>query len=333
MKNDEEGSRIAIIMNGSPLFTGDAGSGESEIRRYVLENDLVEGIVAMPEQLFYNTGISTYVWILTNKKSDERKGKVQLVNAVDFYEKMRKSMGNKRNQISNSQIDEIVRIYGQFKEGENCKIFDNEDFGYKKITVERPLKMSFKITNETISKVKESNIFKKIASSRKIGEAGEIEIEEGKKLQNSIISILNDLRSEEIYLNKEEFTEKLKKAFKEENIKVSAGVLKGILQGLGQKDEKAEVSRDSKGNLEADPDLRDTENVPLKENIQEYMAREVIPHVNDAWIDKKKTKIGYEIPFTRYFYKYTALRSSEDIMKDIRDIEKNINEKLERLLG
>ena len=174
MKNDEEGSRIAIIMNGSPLFTGDAGSGESEIRRYLLENDLVEGIVAMPEQLFYNTGISTYIWILTNKKSDERKGKVQLVNGVDFYEKMRKSMGNKRNQISDSQIDEIVRIYGDFKENEYCKKFYNEDFGYKKITVERPLKMSFKITDETISKVKENPTFEKIATSRKKGEAGEI---------------------------------------------------------------------------------------------------------------------------------------------------------------
>lgn len=333
MKNDEEGSRIAIIMNGSPLFTGDAGSGESEIRRYLLENDLVEGILAMPEQLFYNTGISTYIWILTNKKSNERKGKVQLVNGVDFYEKMRKSMGNKRNQISDSQIDEIVRIYGEFKEGENCKIFDNEDFGYKKITVERPLKMSFKITDETISKVKENPAFEKISTSRKKGEAGEFEIEEGKKLQDSIISILNQLKSEEIYLSKEEFTGKLKKAFKKENIKVSAGVLKGILQGLGERDEKAEASRDNKGNLEPDTELRDTENVPLKEDIQKYMVREVLPHVKDAWVDESKTKIGYEIPFTRYFYRYTALRSSEEIMEDIRELEKSISDKLRSLLG
>ena len=333
MKSDEEGSRIAIIMNGSPLFTGDAGSGESEIRRYLLENDLVEGIVAMPEQLFYNTGISTYIWILTNKKEDERKGKVQLVNAVDFFEKMRKSMGNKRNLISDSQIDEIVRIYGSFKEGENCKIFDNEDFGYRKITVERPLKMSFEISDERIEKVKENTAFQKLATSRKKGEAGEVEIEEGKKLQNNIISLLNELKSEEKYLNREIFTENLKKIFKDKDIKLSATLLKAIIISLGEKDENAEASRDSKGNLEADAELRDTENVPLKEEIQVYMEREVLPHVNDAWVDESKTKIGYEIPFTRHFYKYTKLRSSEEIMEEIKELEKSISEKLKSLLG
>lgn len=333
MKNDEEGSRIAIIMNSSPLFTGDAGSGESEIRRYLIENDLVEGIVSMPEQLFYNTGISTYIWILTNKKSDERKGKVQLVNAVDFYEKMRKSMGNKRNQISDNQISEIVRIYGEFKPSENCKIFDNEDFGYNKITVERPLKMSFKIDEERIENLKSQAAFDKLATSRKKGKAGEIEIEEGKKIQESIIAALNDIKGEEVYKNREEFIKILKKQFKAKDLNIGAPILKVIMQSLGEKDETAEVCKNAKGEVEADSDLRDTENVPLKEDITEYMEREVLPHVPDAWVDKSKTKIGYEVSFTRYFYKYTQLRSSETIMEDIKDLESNIAERLKNLLG
>ncbi|MEG0671721.1 class I SAM-dependent DNA methyltransferase [Clostridium sp.] len=333
MKSPEEGSRIAIIMNGSPLFTGDAGSGESEIRRYLLENDLVEGIVAMPEQLFYNTGISTYIWILTNKKLAERKGKVQLVNGVDFYEKMRKSMGNKRNQISESQISEIVRIYGEFKPGENCKIFDNEDFGYNKITVERPLKLSFKINDETIENVKAQGAFEKLSTSRKKGEAGEVEIEEGRKTKETILEALNQLKSEEVYKNREDFTKVIKKKFKDMGLNIGAPLLKVILQALGEKDETAEICKNSKGEIETDSDLRDTESVPLKENIAEYMEKEVLPHVPDAFVDESKTKIGYEIPFTRHFYNYTPLRSSEVIMEDIKGLEMSIAERLKDLLG
>lgn len=333
MKNDEEGSRIAIIMNGSPLFTGDAGSGESEIRRYLIENDLVEGIVSMPEQLFYNTGISTYVWILTNKKCEDRKGKVQLVNGVDFYEKMRKSMGNKRNQISDSQISEIVRIYGEFKTTENSKIFDNEDFGYNKITVERPLKMSFKITNETIESLKLQSAFEKLATSRKKGEAGDLEIEEGKKIQGAILETLEELKSDNVYKNRDEFTKIIKNSFKTKGINIAAALLKSVLQALGEKDETAEVCKNAKGEMETDSDLRDTETVPLKDNITEYMKREVLPHVPDAWVDESKTKVGYEVPFTRHFYRYTPLRSSEIIMEDIKELEMSIADRLKNLLG
>lgn len=333
MKNDEEGSRIAIIMNGSPLFTGDAGSGESEIRRYLIENDLVEGIVSMTEQLFYNTGISTYVWILTNKKCEDRKGKVQLVNGVDFYEKMRKSMGNKRNQISDSQISEIVRIYGEFKTTESSKIFDNEDFGYNKITVERPLKMSFKITNETIESLKLQSAFEKLATSRKKGEAGDLEIEEGKKIQGAILEALEELKSDNVYKNRDEFTKIIKNSFKTKGINIAAALLKSILQVLGEKDETAEVCKNAKGEMETDSDLRDTETVPLKDNITEYMKREVLPHVPDAWVDESKTKVGYEVPFTRHFYKYKPLRSSEIIMEDIKELEKSIADRLKNLLG
>jgi len=317
MKQDEKGSRIAIIFNGSPLFTGDAGSGESEIRRWIIENDMLEGIIALPDQLFYNTGISTYIWIVTNRKNNDpmkgpvRTGKIQLVNAVDFYQKMRKSLGNKRNEITEEQIKEITRIYGEFKENEYCKIFDNEDFGYQKIVVERPLRLNFQVTEERINNLYNETTFKKLAESRKKGAAGLKEIEEGKKLQQQIIETLRTMDSTILYKNRDEFTNVLKKTFKAANINLNSPLLKAILSALSEKDETADICVDSKGNPEPDPDLRDTENVPLKEDIHEYFEREVKPYVPDAWIDESKTKIGYEIPFTRHFYKYQPLRPSE----------------------
>lgn len=328
-----QGSGLAIIMNGSPLFTGDAGSGESEIRRYVLENDLVEGIVAMPNDLFYNTGIATYIWILTNNKAAIRKGKVQLVNAVDFSKKMKKSMGSKRNEISQEQIDEIVRLYGNFKEGEYVKIFDNEDFGYQKITVERPLRLNFLISEERIQRVAEQKAFENLAKSKKKGENGLVEIEAGKELQEKIIALLRGLESEELFKNREEFIRILKAEFKKEDITIGAPVLKAILAGLSEKDETADICMKNKADAEPDTDLRDTESVPLKEGIYEYFEREVKPHVSDAWIDESKTKIGYEIPFTRQFYKYTKLRSSEEIMAEIKELEASILEKLKKVMG
>lgn len=328
-----KGSRIAIIMNGSPLFTGDAGSGESEIRRYLIENDLVEGIVALPEQLFYNTGIATYIWILTNNKDPLRKGKIQLVNAVSFYQKMKKSLGNKRNELSKEHIEEIVRIYGSLKPGEHSKIFDNEDFGYRKITVERPLRLNFQICEERIKRLWEQTAFSNLATSRKKGQAGLDEIEAGKKLQQQIIDALYSLDDLTVYKNRDIFMRKLKKAFKERNLMISAPLIKAILSALSEKDETADICTDSKGNPEPDPELRDTENVPLKEDIHAYFEREVKPHVPDAWIDESKTKIGYEIPFTRHFYKYTPLRSSQEILSEIKELETSILAKLEKVLG
>ncbi|USL33997.1 type I restriction-modification system subunit M [Priestia megaterium] len=328
-----QGSRLAIIMNGSPLFTGDAGSGESEIRRYLLENDLVEGIIAMPNDLFYNTGIATYIWILSNNKDAIRKGKVQLVNAVDFFKKMKKSMGSKRNEITQEQIDEIVRLYGDFKEGENVKIFDNEDFGYHKITVERPLRLNFQLSEERIHRIVEQKAFQNLATSKKKGDNGLAEIEAGKALQVQILDVLRSLESERLYKNREEFTKLLKDEFKKIDVKISAAVLKAILAGLSEKDETADVCMKNKTDAEPDADLRDTENVPLKEDIYEYFESEVIPHVSDAWIDDSKTKVGYEIPFTRQFYKYTQLRSSEEIMVEIKDLEANILEQLKKVIG
>ncbi|KEQ21573.1 type I restriction-modification system subunit M [Paenibacillus tyrfis] len=328
-----KGSRIAIIMNGSPLFTGDAGSGESEIRRYLISEDLVEAIVAMPDQLFYNTGISTYIWILTNKKDPLRKGKIQLVNGASFYQKMRKSLGNKRNELSSEHIDEIVRIYGSLKEGEHCRIFDNEDFGYSKITVERPLRLNFKISKERLNELDNQTPFSNLATSKKKGQAGLAEIDAGKKLQQQIVDTLCSLKDNTIYKNREAFLKKIKKAFKDHDVTVPVTIMKAILTALSEKDETADICRDSKGNPEPDTDLRDTENVPLKEDIHEYFEREVKPHVPDAWIDESKTKIGYEIPFTRHFYQYMLLRSSEEIMIEIKELEANILAKLKKVLS
>lgn len=328
-----KGSRLAIIMNGSPLFTGDAGSGESEIRRYMIENDLVEGIVAMPTSLFYNTGISTYIWILTNHKAAWRKGKIQLVNAVDYYQKMRKSMGEKRHEISPDQINEIIHIYGEYKETENVKILDNEEFGYQKIVVERPLKLNFKVDDKRIERLHNQKAFQNLAKSKKKGEAGLKEEEAAKKQQQGIIQALQTLNDGTLYKNRETFTEKLKATLKNAGIDVKPPLQKAILTALSEKDNTADVCvKNKKGDVETDPDLRDTENVALKEDIYDYFKREVLPHVPDAWIDEEKTKIGYDIPFTRHFYQYQELRPSDEIKAEIQELEASILEKLKQVM-
>lgn len=329
----KEGSRIGIVFNGSPLFTGDAGSGESEIRKWIIENDWLEAIIAMPDQLFYNTGISTYIWIVTNRKNPVRKGKIQLINAVDFFVKMRKSLGNKRNEISPEQIEEIVRIYGDFKEGEYSKIFDNEEFGYQKIVVERPLRLNFQTSEARIQELLNQTAFINLATSKKKGDAGIQEIEAGKKQQEEIIRVLKSTDGTVLYKDREAFIKVLKSAFKFSTVDLNAALLKMLLTALSERDETAEICRDAKGNPEPDTDLRDTENVPLKEDIYVCFEREVKPHVPDAWIDESKTKIGYEIPFTRHFYKYQPLRPSEEILKEIIELEQSIQEKLKKVIG
>jgi type I restriction enzyme M protein len=348
MKRDEKGSRMAIIFNGSPLFTGDAGSGESEIRRWIIENDLLEGIVALPDQLFYNTGIPTYIWILSNRKNDDlakgavRKGKIQLVDARSFYVRMRKSLGNKRNEITESQIAEISRIYGEFKENEYSKIFDLKDFGYYKITIERPLRLNFMISPERIENLYNESSFAKLydeeqyiqltrKKDKKPADVKKLEkLVKGKELQEKIIAILKENVSDKLYKNREEFLKVLKPLFK--NVpEVKGGLWKAIYMGLSERDETADVCKDSKGNIEADPLLRDTENVPLKEDIHEYFKREVLPYVPDAWIDESKTKIGYEIPFTRYFYKYEQLESSDVLKQRVIELEESIQEQLKKV--
>lgn len=241
------------------------GSGESEIRRWILENDWLEGIVALPDQLFYNTGISTYIWVLSNRKEERRKGKVQLIDATGCYVKMRKSLGDKRHEITDEQIQEITRLFRTFAESEHVKIFDTTDFGYRKITVERPLRLNFAITPERIARLRSERAFVNLATTRKKGEAGLVEVAEGKRLQREIlVLLLQGMAGDQVYLNREAFERVLAAGF--EGMNLRSPVRRAILSALGKRDENASVCVDAKGQPDPDPDLRDTENVPLGEH-------------------------------------------------------------------
>lgn len=354
------GSRIGIVFNGSPLFKGDAGEGgESAIRQWIIENDWLEAVVGLPDQLFYNTGISTYIWILTNKKVKERKGKVQLIDARFFYEKMDKSLGNKRNRIGddgdiypNSKTDQIKiisQIYGRFKHGETAvcndgktrivsKVFDNDDFGYRKIIVERPLRLNFQYSQERIKKLEDESGFKNLATSKKKAgtKAFLEEVEQGQKRQAAILNLLTGLEKStkaKLIKDRTEFLDALKQADESLGLRLKAPEVKAIYKALSERDESAQIIKDKDGNIEADSELRDTENVPLKENIEAYFKREVLPHVPDAFIatekDEKgnivyKIKIGYEIPFNRHFYVYEPPRALSEIEKDLQSLEGEI---------
>lgn len=335
MNPKEGGTRLAIVFNGSPLFTGSAGSGESNIRQWIIENDWLEAIVALPDQLFYNTGISTYLWIVTNRKESKRKGKIQLINATGFFKKMRKSLGNKRNEICQDQRDDVTRLYGDFKEGEFVKIFDNADFGYSRITVERPLRLNFAVTEDRLAKVQEATPFVTLASSKKRKDtvAADEEIAEGKALQGNILNALKKLQGIGIIKNREQFSDQMKTTFKKAGVTIPSTLFKAILMALSERDEAADICVDAKGKPEPDTDLRDYENVPLKENIADYMVGEVLPHVPDAWVDESKTKVGYEINFNRYFYKYTPPRPLEVIEAELKQIEKEIADMLAEVAG
>jgi type I restriction enzyme M protein len=341
---------VAIIMNGSPLFTGDAGSGESEIRRFVLENDLLEALIAVPEQLFYNTGIATYIWVLTNRKAPKRKGKVQLIDATSFWVSMRKSLGDKRREIPPEKAEEILRLLRSFKEGEFVKIYPTTHFGFRKITVERPLKLNFQASAERIGRLEEERALQGLAQSKKKGEAAAREMEDGRKFQEEIRGLLRSL-PDTLYKDREEFTAVLQAAARKAALKLPAPIFKAILSALSERDETASVCRDKDGNPEPDPDLRDTESVPLADgpdpadqqavpaSVRAFFEREVKPHVPDAWIDTSRRDakdglvgiIGYEINFNRYFYKYTPPRPLEEIEADIRTIEKEIMHMLEKM--
>lgn len=330
----EGGSRIAIVMNGSPLFNGDAGSGESEIRRWILEHDWLETIVALPGELFYNTAIHTYVWVLTNRKPEHRRGKVFLVNgaatqkegkdAVEvFAQNMRRNLGDKRNELSEEHIKELARLADAFAEGPYCKIFDTTDFGYRKITVERPLRLNFQASPERINRLASDPSFQTPAANGS---------EAGKKMQQSIITALKTLDPAKVSKNRDKFTEALDAAMEEAGIKLTKQIKKAILSVLSERDENAEMCKDSKGNPEPDPELRDYESVPLKEDIYAYFDREVRPHVPDAWINQNVRdekdgavgKVGYEISFNRHFYQYERPRPLEEIDADIKKLEGEI---------
>ena len=359
------GSKIAIVFNGSPLFSGDAGSGPSNIRRWIIENDWLDAIVALPDQLFYNTGIYTYVWLVTNRKPPERRGQVQLVDGTRFFEKMKKSLNNKRNEISEEQICDLTRIYGNNQDGETAEVqvngetetrtvsrlFENREFGFLKITVERPLRMNFEATPERIAKLDDQKAFTNLATSKKRKDATVVkkEIKEGRKLQKALRTVLATLESNGRYMDRAVFEADMTTAATDADIKIPATIRKAIYAALGERDPNAEICRDGKGNPEPDSELRDTENIPLppgttlplpmdfgpdkpndrlvklfRSEIDAYIAREVLPHVPDAWVDYDKTKIGYEIPINRHFYVYKPPRPLDEIEADIKKLEKEI---------
>lgn len=360
-----DGSKIAIVFNGSPLFTGDAGSGESNIRRWIIERDMLDAIVALPDQMFYNTGIYTYVWIVTNKKPEHRQGKVQLIDGTRHFKKMDKSLGNKRNELSEDHIKELVRLYGEYDHDATSeilldgkpvhrlcsKIFDNHEFGFLKITVERPLRLNFLASAERIARLDAQSAFVNLASSKKRKDeaAYREEVAAGQAAQEAIKAALESLDDDKLYRNRPAFEAVLTSALKKLSIKISAPVKKAILAALSERDSEADICLDAKGNREPDADLRDTEIVKLptdislplplgydnetghdkllalvKEHCEAYLEKEVLTHVPDAWIDHSKTKVGYEIPLTRHFYIYEPPRPLDVIAGEISQLEKDI---------
>ncbi|GAA1752666.1 class I SAM-dependent DNA methyltransferase [Streptomonospora arabica] len=318
MRSPEEGgARVAIVFNGSPLFTGGAESGESNIRRWILENDWLEGIVALPDQLFYNTGISTYFWILSNKKDPAHKGKVILLDARDEWEKMRKSLGDKRKRIPDDRIAELKKLYvNALSEAESdprVKVFRPRDFGYRRITVERPLRLRFEVTEEALAELEANKALAKDTD-----------------LRDKLLAALRPLAGREPVYSRADFDATLKTAYADAGLTgIPAAVTKQVWNAVSVSDPEGELQKDKKGNVLPDPDLRDNENVPLNEDIHAYVEREVLPHVPDAWIDESKTKVGYEIPFTRHFYEYTPPRPLEEIDAELKELEGEI----QRLLG
>jgi type I restriction enzyme M protein len=296
----KHGSRLAIVFNGSPLFTGGAGSGESDIRKWIIENDWLDAIVALPEQMFYNTGIGTYVWVVTNRKEKRRKGKIQLVDARERWKPMRRSLGDKRRYLDDGDIATIVRACGAFRETETSKVFDNADFGYTRVTVERPLRLKFQITDERTKKF--------------------LEEVPGKK--DDLAAIEKTLGREPL-LDWNNAWKRLRQGLKKAGSRWTAKEEKLFRSVFTETDPSAEPVRVDKG-FAPDPALRDFENVPLKENVDEYFRREVLPHVADAWMDRTKDKVGYEINFNRRFYRYEPPRPLEQIDADLKKAEDEI---------
>lgn len=321
MKENEK-SKIAVITNGSPLFTGDAGSGESEIRKWIIENDYLEAIISLPDQLFYNTGISTYVWILTNEKSTKRIGKVQLVDASKKFVNMRKSLGSKRHELSDIIIDEIIKNYSDFEESTDVKLFDNDFFGYTKITVERPMRLNYQVTPERLENLYSYSAFKKLAESKsKDLETKLTDEEKGKKQQEAIKEALLTI-GDDLYTDWDTFEAKVKQALNQFDLKPA--FIKNVIEKLSEHDDNAEYVTDKKGKLKADSNLRDTEKIPLVQNIDDYFEEEVLKYYSDAWFDDKKNKIGYEINFTQYFFVYEPPRPLEEIEADISKVTDEI---------
>lgn len=335
---DEGGTDAAVIFNGSPLFTGDAGSGESEIRRWLLEKDYLDAIVALPEQLFFNTGIATYIWLLTSRKSADRKGKVMLIDARTTRTQLRKNLGSKRYEMSSVNIDEVLKIYNNQQEGEKAKIFPTTAFAYREIAIQRPLRLKFAVTDESLTRLKEHKEFLNDRPSKKSGDKGEAENVAWQKLRVAIYQTLETMRGK-VITSRKVFLDALEDGIQEKELTLSKRILKIVWQEIGERDETAELCKDEDGEPEADNDLKDYERVPWGMDIHEYFEKEVKPYAPDAWIDEtvKDEKdgnigtVGYEIPFTRFFYKYLAPRDVADIEADIAQTEEEIQVLLKKI--
>jgi type I restriction enzyme M protein len=304
----EGGGRIGIVLNGSPLFTGNAGSGESEIRKWLFENDLVEAIIALPKDMFYNTGISTYIWILDNDKPEERRGKVQLINAVKYFEKLRKNIGDKRNEVTAKDISSIVKMYEAFEESKDSKILKNSEFGFVTVTVEQPLRQNWSITPERIEKALTGKVFEKLDKKiiHKLQERFNLEASK------------NDSTTQDL----DDFTNRINTVTS--GLDLRPAQINSLISGFAERDQSAPVQKNSKGKVIPDPGLRDTENIPFSVDVDEYIEKEVAPHLKEFWIDRSKDKIGYEIPITRHFYEFMPPRPLAAIDLELDELLKKI---------
>ena len=348
-KMDDNFGRAAIIENGSPLFSGGTASGESQIRRWMLESDLIEAIIALPTDLFYNTGIATYIWVLSKNKRPERKGKIQLIDASTFFKKLRKALGDKKNEISPENRSAVTKLYADFTENEYCKIYRNEEFIYREYTVMQPLQRSYAITEERIETMLSKGSLSSLYDQSKVDElenAEELTGKDQKKLEayranqpiyEAIIAALNAAVSEETYISPAAFMPVLTKALSA--VTADKKLLEKIADGLSVMDKNAEIQRDRKGNITYDKETKDTELVKWEESIENYMAREVLPHIPDAaaffeenlGAKKPVIKTGAEIPFTRYFYKYQQPTASEELEAKFSELELSVSERVAKL--
>ena len=350
-KMDDNFGRAAIIENGSPLFNGGTASGESQIRRWALENDLIEAIIALPTELFYNTEIATYIWVLSKNKRPERKGKIQLIDASNIYHKLRKALGKKKNEISPDDRTVITKLYADFVDNEYSRIFKNEDFMYKEYVVMQPLQRSYAVTEERIQYMLQSGALSSLYDEAKVNElenAEELSGKEQKKLDDyntqkpvydAIIETLKGAISDTKYLSEKKFIPILSKIL--EGVTSDKKLIAKIANGLSEMDKTAEIQKDKKGNIIYDKDSRDTELVRYEEDIQDYMDREVLPYVPDAkaffeenlGAKKPVIKVGAEIPFTRTFYKYQAPKASKELEAQFVELENIVSESVKKLFG
>ena len=348
-KMDDNFGRAAIIENGSPLFSGGTASGESQIRRWMLENDLIEAIIALPIDLFYNTGIATYIWVLSKNKRPERKGKIQLIDASGFFKKLRKALGDKKNEISPEDRTTITKLYADFAENEYCKIYPNQEFICREYVVMQPLQRSYAITVERIEAMLSKGALSSLYDQAKVDELENAEELTGKELKKleayqnnqtvyeAIVAALSDAISAQVYLSPAAFMPVLTKVLA--NVTADKKLLEKIADGLSVMDKSAEIQRDRKGNVLYDKETKDIEIVKWDESIEDYMAREVLPHIPDAKaffeedLSKKKPviKTGAEIPFTRYFYKYQQPVPSEELEAKFLELELSVSERVAKL--